>query len=102
MKHANGITRVANIYDPGMPCVNQYDSMPQGDRQVIRNHTWDYSGPSILRPPMGRRKCILILHAVSQCRSYNARNIGGCGTKSSGLVIKGGLIIKGCCIKGLL
>ncbi len=59
-----------------------------------------YSGPSILRPPMGPRKCGLILQVVLKQRSFIAE--WHFGTTSSDLTIKCGLKIKGCKIEGLL
>ncbi len=54
-----------------------------------------YSYPSILRPPMGPRKCGLILQVVIQHRNCPF------GTKASSLIIKGGLKIEGCKVEGL-
>ena len=51
---------------------------------------FNYSGPSILRPNMGPRKCGLILQVVLKQRSFNTENCP-LGPNSSGLIIKGGL-----------
>ena len=56
-----------------------------------------HSGPSILRPPMGRRKCGFIL----QNKDHLTQNIA-LWDQSSGLIIKGGFKIVGCKIEGLL
>ncbi len=61
-----------------------------------------YSDPPILRPPMGPRKCGLILQVVLNQRSFNTLRKLPFGTKSSDFIIKGGLKIEGCEIEGLL
>ncbi len=50
---------------------------------------------------MGPRKCGLILQVVLKYRLFNTE-IFPFGTKSSGLIIKGGLKIEGCKIEGPL
>ncbi len=59
-----------------------------------------YNGPSILRLPMGPRKCGLILQVVLN-KGHLTQKLPF-GTKSSGLIIKGGLQIEVCKIEGLL
>ncbi len=59
-----------------------------------------YSDPSILRPPMGPRKCGLRLQVFLKWRSFHTEV--ALWDQSNSLIMKGGLKIDGCKIEGLL
>ncbi len=69
-------------------------------KSIERPFLQRYSSPSILRPLTRPRVYGLILQVVLKGRSFSTE--WHFGAKSSGLIIKGGLKIKGCKIEGPL
>ena len=61
-----------------------------------------YSGPSVLRPPMGPRKCGLTLQVVLKYRSFNTENCHLGPNQAVFMITKGGLKIEDCKIERLL
>ncbi len=68
---------------------------------MVQLNVYRYSGPSILRPPMGTKKMWSYTADGLKIKVIEHRKLPF-GTISSGLIIKGGLKIEGCKIEGLL